>query len=93
MTETTIERRFKDGYEIHVSIKRGTGTRDQDKISATVHGETQEKAEERAERAVEHMEELAWRVRAEGGGIRRMSARIRHCGSDGAGVRWRGIGG
>lgn len=64
MSETRIERRFKDGFEIHVSIKRGTGTRDQDKLSATVHGETQEKAEARAERAVDHLEQLALQARA-----------------------------
>lgn len=64
MTKQTIERQFKDGFEIRIQIKRGTGTRDQDKLETVVRGETQEKAEERAERAVEHMESLAERTRA-----------------------------
>ncbi len=63
MTEQKIVRSFDDGYEIYVSIKRGTGTRDQDTLTTTVHGETLEKAEERSEQAVKHLEKLANRVR------------------------------
>ena len=64
MSEQQIIREFKDGFEIYVSIKRGTGTRDQDTLSATVHGETLEKAENRARSAVETLDELAERTRA-----------------------------
>ena len=63
MTDQQIIREFKDGYEIYVSIKRGTGTRDQDTLTATVHGETLEKAQERANAAVTHLEKLAHRTR------------------------------
>jgi hypothetical protein len=64
MSEQQIIREFEDGFEIYVSIKRGTGTRDQDKLTTTVHGETLEKAEERARQAVETLDELAKRTRA-----------------------------
>lgn len=63
MTEQQIVRTFDDGFEIYVSLKRGTGTRDQDTLSATVHGETLEKARERADTAVSHLEKLANRTR------------------------------
>lgn len=63
MSDQQITRTFRDGYEIRVSIKRGTGTRDQDTLETTVHGETQAKAEERAERAVDNMKGLAERTR------------------------------
>lgn len=64
MTDQQIVREFQDGFTIKVSIKRGTGTRDEDRLSYRVAGETMEKAEERAEQAITQLEELAERTRA-----------------------------
>lgn len=63
MTETQIVREFRDGFKISVRLKRGSATRDEDKLSYTVHGETMERAEERAERAAAFLDELASDVR------------------------------
>ena len=46
MKEEIIER--KDGVTVHMEIKRGSGTRDQDKISGTVHAENMEIARGKA---------------------------------------------
>jgi len=63
MTEQRIVREYKQGYMISVRLKRGTGTRDQDTLVAEVHGETLEKATEKANEAVEELDQLAERTR------------------------------
>lgn len=63
VTEQRIVREYKQGYSIEVEVKRGTGTRDQDKLTAFVNGETLEKATEKANEAVEELDKLAERTR------------------------------
>lgn len=64
MTEDreVVERR--DGVTVSVELKRGTGTRDQDKLSGTVHAEDMTGAVEKTDRLLGMLDETAAEARS-----------------------------
>lgn len=62
-SEQTV-REYKDGIKIDVKLKRGTSTRDEDRLQAQVHAEALEEAQEKADAAVSYLEKLAEVTRA-----------------------------
>jgi len=59
--ETIIER--KDGVSLHIELKRETDTRDQDKISATVHAEDLNELEAKRAEMLSQLQDTANRTR------------------------------
>lgn len=57
-----VERR--DGVTVSIELKRGTGTRDQDKLSGTVHADDMAEADRKAAILRQVLEAEASKVRA-----------------------------
>jgi hypothetical protein len=62
MTDETITER-KDGVTVHIETKRGTGTRDQDKVSVTAHYDSLPEAFADRELLKECAEVMAYELR------------------------------